>query len=329
MNRWIAALLFAPALACGAAAQAAHDASFWIGGDQVFSEAEPGPVVAIGGEVTVSAPVAGGVRVAAGKLTITKEAAISGNVNAAAGEVIMDGSIDGRLHAAAGHVLINGPVKGDASIAAGVLDLGPDARIGGKLTFHGEELNRDPASQVAGGVEHKVGYSRWHDRSPAERFLRGWIWTSGLMLLAALIAAALPGPSNRMADELRQRPWITLGLGFVTLATIPVAAVMLMMTIIGIPIGVFAILGYILLLLMGSAWLAAVAGGMLLDHVKPEVAAVAAWRAGAAVIMMLIIALLVRTPFIGGAAHFLVVVLGIGMITAAVIRKPRAPEAMS
>jgi len=52
------------------------------------------------------------------------------------------------------------------------------------------------------------------------------------------------------------------------------------------------------------------------------VAAVAAWRAGAAVLAMLAIALLARVPYLGGWVHFAALLLGIGMVAAVVLRRP-------
>ena len=167
----------------------------------------------------------------------------------------------------------------------------------------------------------------WHTRSTGERFLRGWLWTAGLVVLAALLAAALPGPSARMASELRDRPWLTPLLGLVALSTIPVAAVLLMITVIGIPIALLGLVGYAALLLLGYVWLAVAVGGLLLDRIKPEVAAQAAYRAGAAVLAMLGLAVLARTPFIGGLVVFTAILVGVGMIVGALFRRrePAAP----
>jgi hypothetical protein len=144
------------------------------------------------------------------------------------------------------------------------------------------------------------------------------------MLLAALIAGALPGPSARMAQELRERPWMTVLLGVVALTSIPIAAVLIMVTIIGIPIGIVALLGYVALLLVGYVWLSVVLGGLLLERVKPETAALTAWRMGAAVLTMLAIALLARLPFAGGLVRLAVLACGVGMIVAAIARSTRA-----
>jgi cytoskeletal protein CcmA (bactofilin family) len=327
----IVVLMLGLAVTLGAAASDADDVSgsrtLRIAGNVDISQAVQGPLVVIGGNVAVSAPVTGKVKLVGGKVTIASGAVMSSDVSVAGGDVKVDGAIGGTLRAAGGHVWINGPVAGGASIAAGKLDLGPDARIQGTLKFRGEELRRDPAAQVVGGIEQDFTSSHWHERTPMERFAHGWFWTAGLMVLAALIAAALPGPSNRLASELREHPGVTMLLGLVALTTIPVAAVLFMITIIGIPIGVIAILLYVVLLLTGYVWLAVVAGGMLLDRVKPEVAALAGWRAGMAVLAMLVIALLVRVPYVGGLAHLVALVLGVGMIAAAVFRQRTSPDA--
>ena len=326
MLRRTALLLLGLALAWSAAAADA-DRSIRIGGNDVISEPVQGSLTAIGGNVTVSAPISGPAQLIGGKVTIASGTAISGNASVAGGDVTIDGSVGGRLRVAGGKVRLNGPVAGDASVAAGTLELGPDARIQGKLSFRGGELHQDPAAQVAGGVEHAVNHSRWHNHPQGDTFLHGWVWTMGLMVLAAILAGALPGPSNRMAAELREHPGATLLLGFLAFVGIPIAGVLLMITIIGIPIALVALMAYGILLVVGYAWLAGIVGGMLLDRVKPDVAALAAWRAGAAVLAMLVIALLARVPYVGGLTHLVALILGIGMIAAVVHRQPRSPEA--
>jgi hypothetical protein len=295
--------------------------SLRIGGDIRVTEAAVGPLRAVGGNVTVDAPVSGKVQIAGGNVKLGSGAAVSGDVAIAGGEVIIQGAINGKLRAAGGNIRIDGPVTGNASIAGGRLELGPNARIEGKLRFFGGELIRDPAAQVVGGVEQERGRSSGrHEMTATQRFLHGWVWSVGLVALAALIAAAFPGASQRMALELRERPWITPLLGILALVTIPVAAVLVIITIVGIPIGLAALIGYVLLLLLGYVWTAVVIGGMLLDRIKPEVAAQTAWHAGAAALAMLALAILVRVPYFGGLLKLTAVALGVGMIVAAVMR---------
>ncbi len=255
-----------------------------VGADVRVTEPLDGPLHAAGAQVYVNAPIEGSARAAAGRIELGPDAAVAGDASLAGGQVIVRGAIKNNLHAAGGQVTIDGSVGGDASVAGGTLTLGPSARIAGKLTFRGGELTRDPAAQVAGPVEH--------------------IRTS-----------------RRMAQELRDRPWMTPLLGFIALTAIPVAVVLLMVTVIGIPLGLLAILGYVALLLLGYVWLSVVVGGMLLDRFSAGTAAHAASRVGAAALAMLALALLVRIPVIGGLVTLAALVVGIGMIVAVVFRR--------
>jgi hypothetical protein len=147
------------------------------------------------------------------------------------------------------------------------------------------------------------------------------------MLLAAILAGALPGPTARMAAELRARPGTTLLLGFLAITAIPIAALLLMITIIGIPIGVLGLLGYAGLLLVGYVWLSVVLGGLLLERFSAETAARTAWRVGAAVLAMLVLALLVRVPIAGGLVTLVALAVGVGMIVATIYHRPARPTA--
>jgi hypothetical protein len=70
-----------------------------------------------------------------------------------------------------------------------------------------------------------------------------------------------------------------------------------------------------------------VLGGLILDHYKAEAAALTAWRVGAAVLAMLVLAILVRMPYFGGLLKLAALVVGVGMIVAVVFRRTQAPAA--
>jgi len=300
--------LLAVCLTFGAAAAAEEPLvvvgkSIFVGPRVEITEPVEGGLTAAGGEIAVNAPVNGNARLAGGKITVTS-------------------TISGNLHAAGGHIIIDGAVGGDASVAGGKLELGPNARIAGSLTFRGGELVQDPAAQVTGKIEHTTG-RRHHayEFAPFGRYGRGWIWTAGLMLLAAIIAGALPGPTRRMANELRTHPWTAPLIGFIALTCIPIAAVIIMITVIGIPIGLLAIMGYVVLLLVGYVWVSVVVGGLLLDRYKADVAGETAWRVGAAVLAMLVLGLLTRLPLVGHFIAFAALIIGVGMVVATTFRR--------
>jgi hypothetical protein len=127
-----------------------------------------------------------------------------------------------------------------------------------------------------------------------------------------------------MQDELRTQPWLATLFGIVTLVCIPVAAVIVMITIIGIPLGLLAMLGYVALVLVGYVASSVVVSGLLLDRYKTEVASQTAWRVGAAVVAMLVISSAAHVPFVGKFVGLLALVIGVGAIVAAIIHRHSA-----
>jgi hypothetical protein len=242
----------------------------------------------------------------------------------AGGNITITGKVGGKLAVAGGQVKIDAPVAGNATISGGTLDLGPNTRIAGKLEFNGGQLEQDPAAQVVGGLVRSSRHRHDWDGEPYGRAFARAIWTASLMFLAAIIAGALPGPVRRMQEELRTQPWVATLFGILALICIPIAAVIVMITIIGIPIGLLAILGYVALLLLGYVASSVVVSGLLLDRYKAEVASQTAWRVGAAVLAMLVIASLRMVPLVGGLIGLAALVIGVGVIVAAIAHRKDA-----
>jgi hypothetical protein len=280
-------------------------------------------VYAAGGRVLIDAPVARNARVAGGHVEIGSKAAIDGNLSVAGGNVAIRGPVKGYVQAAGGEIVIDSAIDGDVVAACGKLELGPNARIGGSLRYRaGEEMKRDPAAQVAGSVERLA--SRHGDafapRTPGSRWTRGWFWTAGLVVLAIILAGALPVVGLRVGGELRAHPWIALLAGLIALVCVPAAALLLMVTIIGIPLGLLAILAYLALLLVGYIAAAVTLGDLALARAKPDAAARAPWRMGAAALAVLVLAVLARVPFVGGLVVLVTILLGMGALILAIPR---------
>lgn len=294
------------------------------GGSVRLDASVGGGLYAAGGKVFLNGSVGRNVRAAGGHVQIGPDAKISGNVSVAGGDVAMRGTVKGYLSAAGGHVLIDGPVEGDVIASGGHVELGPNARIGGKLKYRTNDFQRDPAAQVAGSVEALAAHRAMHeDGSPWHRRTGGrWIWSAGVMLMAVLLAAAVPAVSARMAEELRSHPWLSLLWGLVAFACIPVAAVLLLITIIGIPLAILAFLLFLALLLAGQAVTVASIADLVLRRYRPADAARAAWRAGFAILAALGLALLVRVPYLGGLVALVAILAGIGVIAAWAFRRP-------
>lgn len=284
-------------------------------------------VYAAGGQLTVLGKVGGNARMAGGQIEIAPQAEVAGNLTVTGGNVQLRGGIKGHVQAAGGQLLIDGPIGGDVIATSGKVTLGPGARIAGKLRYRsGEPLEQDAAAQVTGGIEQllpKLGRGdgkaraepalddesgRQHLRSP----LRAW--TVGLMVLAALLLALLPGVSAGVASTWRERTGRSLLTGFVVLVCVPVAAILLLITIIGIPVALAVVAAYLALLPVAYVASAIGAGDWALQRWQPQRVAQAWWRIGAACVALLVLALLGWVPVLGWVIGLLALLAGLGAV---------------
>ena len=347
----VAASFVALSIAIGAPpARAAPPASdrFVAGGTVTEVAPVAGDLIAAGGSVDVDTDVAGGVVAAGGKVRIggsvgqsvhaaggqlslvgrggrpprrargrvgrAAPAPLAGNQGAAAGPLCGRGGGDGHLSAGAGNLLIDAPIGGDVEAAAGTLELGPNARIGGTLRYRSTEpLKRDPAAQVAGEIV-RIGPdpAQWSSEARQVRRGAGLFWTTGLMLLAALLVAVTPRLSASVSESLRGRPGFSLVLGFVVLVCTPIATVLLLVTIIGVPLALLVLFAWLALLPVAWASTGVAVGDWFLARAASARGERTRWRVVAAVLGVLLLALASRVPWFGGWIGFAALIVGLG-----------------
>jgi len=306
------------------------DVSADIGGDAVLAGGQVrvgAPVrqgiYATAGRVFINAPVQRNARVAGGKVELGPQAKIAGNASICGGEVVVEGGIGGSLEIGGGHVYVNGPVGGDVYIGGGNIELGPQARIGGQLRYaSGKVIEQDPAAEVRGGVLRieTSGAARQHVGRGS-----GWVWTLGMAIIAAVLVSALPRVFAEVSETARARWALSLLIGFVALAAIPAAALIALITVIGIPLGLVTIALYFALLLVSYVAAGIAAGDLALRQWQQARATQIGARVVAAMLGTLSIGVLGRVPFVGGLVVMAAMFLGAG----ALLMHMRPPSAAS
>jgi hypothetical protein len=288
------------------------------GGELRLREAVGDTLYAAGGRVEVQNSVAGNARIAGGEVNLDRRARIGGNATIAGGSVRIDAAVDGALSVGGGRVRLDGPVGGDVEVGADRLELGPNARITGALRYASRQpLERDPAAVVSGTVERRV----WQRPSDKQRQVGrkvaravGWIWISGLVILAGMMAAVWPVFAERVAATARQRWGASLLLGFVLLICLPVAAIVLFVSLVGIPLGLLLVVGFVALLLVGYVSSGIALGSLAAQSWTAAGPRRATVRFASAALGMLALALAAQIPFIGGWIAFAALLIGIGIL---------------
>jgi cytoskeletal protein CcmA (bactofilin family) len=269
---------------------------------------------AAGGRLFVHGTVARNARIAGGQVEIDPRSEIQGNVSVAGRDIRMNGKVDGYLQSAGRHVYINGPVGGDVDATSNFVELGPDARIAGKLRYTSQqEIKQDTAARVIGGIERMTPAGGPPNYDALVRFL-GWVWTLGFMILAAVVVAALPSVYSRVTSTLETRPGLSLALGVIGLVFVPAAALILIFSLIGMPLGILTMILFLAMLLLAYVATSATIGDWALRRFKPEAVTRTSWRVGATVLAILALGLIGRIPVLGGLVVFAALLVGLGAL---------------
>lgn len=247
------------------------------GGTVLISGPVGGDVLAAGGNVDVLGAVTGDARVAGGNLTvqgpvggdllagggqvIIGSPTIGGDVAVGAGTVTLSSQVAGTVRIAGGDVVVDGPIAGDLYVRAETVTLTKRAAIAGNFTYTAKnEAVREEGASVAGETVYTpIAKGDW--KAPEKGNMAAvaffGIFIKFLMQLTAALVVALF--FRRYAEQLVAggigEALPALGLGFVSLVVWPVAAILLLVTMIGVPLGIMALLGYVLLLIF--AWILA------------------------------------------------------------------------
>lgn len=282
-------------------------------------------VYAAGGQVIVNGNLSRNARLAGGNVEIAPTSRIEGGVSIGAGQARVSGSIRGYLQAAAGTLYINGPVSGDVEVTARRVELGPNARIAGKLRYRSRDaLKSDPSAQVLGGIEQLAPLGT-QARPVGRRLVRAvfkiWIlWTLGLMVVITTLLLVLPAFFAGVIETLERRPGASALLGFAMLVCIPVASIILLITLIGAPLGLLFMAVYAVLLLVGYVVAGAAVGDWVLKRFRYASAGATSSRIAAAIAGILVIAVLGAIPLLGGLVCFAALLMGIGALVLAMKR---------
>ena len=335
-----------------AAAERQSGGSVTVGPNETVSE----DLTVFGGSVTVQGTVEGDLEVVGGSVAIDPGAEVTGDVEATGGSVRIDGAVGGNVTASGGSVRIDGAVGGNATANGGSLFLGQGATIGGSLEagagsiviagtvdgdarLGGGSITLAPSATFGGDVEYSVGDDDEFTNDgatvagslaenpdlevgggggfDAPDFAGPAFGAYGFLvnlLVGALLLLVVPGTSRRVADCVSGEPLWTGAIGLGALIGVPIALALLAITIVGVPVTLAGLVTYALAVWIATIYGRYAVGEWLLSYTGLENRWVAL-LAG-----LIVVAVLVRIPFVGGLFQLLVLLLGLGAMATLLYR---------
>lgn len=211
-----------------------------------------------GGSVSVDSRVGGQLLAVGADVTLRPGAAVSGSADLSAANVLVQGRIGAALRGRAQKIVVDGEVDGPVHLAAERVELGAGARLKGPLTYESpNDLVRAEAAVVQGPVVREMREGGRARRPGPPSRAAGPGGPGVLIAYVALLACCsallllMPALTSGAAARLRASPWRSLGIGAASLFALPLAMLLLFITILGIPLGLALAAAYPVLLLGG------------------------------------------------------------------------------
>lgn len=269
----------------------------------------------VSGEITVTGEIGKNLTVGTGKIRLAPSARVHGTVVAGAGEVTLEAPLEKGLTAAAGLMTLSSSVNGDVEAAVTRLQMTSGAIVKGDLKYWSDkEPVMEPGARVAGEIIAKqpieIPLSAFPDL--AESFsLFAYIskiinFISTLVFGLILIHFFPNYPKSHLAT-LRQKPWTSVGIGFLVLLTVPAILVLLFLTILGIPLAFIVFMIYLVTLYAARISVILWAGVVGLERFG-----ITGREKAAFTLALCAYFLLGFIPIVGSLATFLVLTTGIG-----------------
>jgi cytoskeletal protein CcmA (bactofilin family) len=295
-----------------------------------------GSVVALAQTVSVPGSVGGSVRAATQNVTLSGQVARNTALASQVASIEPTARVGRDLHAAAQTVNLDGSVGGQAALAATTARVA--GQVGRNLRFEGRNLSLASNSRVGGDLVVRANtrpqiasgavIAGEVQRLPVEQARRGrprgvgigfgltgnLLTAMALFVVGAIGLALAPRFLRTAAGMLGERPGWSVLWGFLLLIVVPIAAFLVSLTVLGIPLG----------LLAGALWFFAV-----LFSAIPVALFLGRWltawlRRGEPLnpyanlaIGLFVLAVLGSIPFLGGLVRFAVVLFGVGVFALA------------
>lgn len=228
---------------------------------------------AVAGEAYLNGTVQGDVVLSAGTFTTSKRSLVYGNMLVGAGTVTLNGAVEGRVKCRGSEIRLNGEVRKEADCRGESLSINGvvegksmlaanQIHVGEQAAFHQDVSfwQKNPSQDFNRAMKHgtatyertlQINDRKWQYLGFASILFM--IWYLSAAFITILIIQYLFGKTmSRAADEAFLHTMRSISYGFLFLIGIPVAAFVMTITVIGIPVGILLVLGYFAILVLAN-----------------------------------------------------------------------------
>jgi Putative zinc-finger len=242
-------------------------------------------------------------------LRVNDRGRVGGGILVGAGDVSLEGGVDRSVTVYAGNADVSGSIGRELAMTGDSLTLTNTARIGGNLSARVRKLKNvhiADGATITGARDIQVRVRQSHFTRPRFYFYKA-VWLAAAMLVGWLCLLLFPGFFQASTQAVGSG-WRSLGLGVGVLAGVPVAMILMAITLVGLPASLMLLALYLVAIYLAKIWVAAFLGHILL---KSPGTTKSDWLLGL-LLGLLILTIVGFIPYLGGLVRLGVVCLGLG-----------------
>lgn len=259
-----------------------------MGEDIVILSPVQGNLDIVARKVLVSSKIKGDAQIFASRVLFKERARVEGKTYILAQKVVLKGRMKGEVLIRAQKVYLDGKIEGNLIIDAPKIILGKNVILNGALIYpqgaflkiskeakiiggqkflekskmeeYGEDFENDVFEGIIDSQVHNIMHTFLHKGVEGHwSFNMNWgpfliiilLWIVAFSVLS-LFYRASPHILRNLTNEALENPGRSLGIGLIGLIMIPVLAILMCLTIVGIPVALIVGFAYFLFLFLGK-----------------------------------------------------------------------------
>lgn len=304
--------------------------AYLVGGNITVDGTVNGDLIVAGGDINILGTVNGNVRMAGGSIVtsghvtrnftvlggnvnFTPEARLDGSLVGGVGKVSLNAPVGKGVTLGAGQVVVNNSVGGDINAGVGEFNLNPNAHVQGNITYWSQNnLQVAPEASVAGQTVHNFPpqSNRAEEVEEGARAIGSFfkfISFVSTLLIGLLFLRFFPIFSQKVVDQINNRPWYTLLMGLLSFVIVPILFLVLLITVLGIPIALILLVGFLIATYISKVFVSLLIGQKVLGLLNQKSSIYWAYVLG-----LLLFYILSLVPVLGGLITGIIMLMGLG-----------------
>lgn len=283
-----------------------------------------------GQTITVGGNIGRDLVAASSDLEVNNQAVIGGDLNDYSNNLTLNGHINGNVRGSVSTASLNDGIDKNVDLTVNNLTVGPSAVIKGNLRYTSQNTASVQQGAVVAGTTSQVLPSNEPNRRN-QGFLAGIIGSILLRIFAFLsifviglvLFLFIKRPVVSLAAAMRYYPLSCLGWGALFTFVTPIAAVIVMFTIIGFPLGLLALVIWGILLYLSQIPVAFLIGWLILFRSRENISY--GLMVGALALGLLILYAVSLIPVVGFLIWLGVFIFGLGSLAVVLFSRPSRP----